>query len=46
MAFFWTIVLAVMVLMLWSYALRAAFTTDRREKILRKLEAMYRSTKS
>jgi hypothetical protein len=40
MAFFWTLVLAAMVLMLWWYALRAAFIADRRKKVFEKLEAM------
>jgi hypothetical protein len=46
MAVFWNLVLAAMVLMLWYYALRAAFVADRREKVTKKLEDMFRSTKS
>jgi cbb3-type cytochrome oxidase subunit 3 len=32
MAFFWTLVLALMVLMLWYYALRAAFQADSKQR--------------
>jgi hypothetical protein len=46
MAVFWNLVLAAMVLMLWLYALRAAFIADRRKKVFEKLEAMLRSSKS
>jgi hypothetical protein len=45
-AVFWNLVLAIMVLMLWWYALRAAFIADRRKKVFEKLEAMLRSSKA
>jgi hypothetical protein len=45
MAVFWNLVLATMVLMLWWYALRAAFVADRREKVTKKLEGWLRNAK-
>jgi hypothetical protein len=46
MEFFFLALLAFAFCTLWLYALRAAFTTDRRLKLLKKLEDMYRSSKS
>jgi hypothetical protein len=48
MAFFWTLVLALMVLMLWWYALRAAFHADSKQrkmvnKVIEELESFFKS---
>jgi hypothetical protein len=41
MELFWLALLAFAFCTLWLYALRAAFTTDRRLKVYKKLEDMF-----
>jgi len=48
MAVFWNLVLATMILMLWYYALRAAFVADSKQrlisrKFIEEMESWFRS---
>ena len=51
MAVFWNLVLATMILMLWYYALRAAFVADSKQhqmakKLVEEIEGWFRSNQS
>ena len=48
MAFFWTLVLVLLVIMLWYHALRAAFQADSKQrrmakKLIEEVESWFRS---